>query len=152
MRNPAAQCVFEFVEYGARRERQEICLKMAGEESIEQISKPVERQYPHSREMPLQSPAEPSAKRQVHREFEREYRGRVVDAPAAENHDEHRDHVYPVSDAHRQWMHQYFSGPRRQLVLLRRHAPSIVVGCSRCPSALRSVSYTHLTLPTSDLV
>src|SRR5262249_46317728 len=68
------------------------------------------------------------------REIEIEQRRRVVDAPAAEHHQQYRDHVDPVRDAHDQ---------RVDLDYLRRHVVLPPLSSSTIPfssSALRMSS------------
>src|SRR5258705_6925769 len=77
---------------------------MSRQQAVDDVDQPVQREQPHRREMPLESPGKPPAKRDCARKAERKKRRSVIDLPAACHHDEDGEDVDPVSDAHDEGM------------------------------------------------
>jgi hypothetical protein len=104
MGDPAMQQIGEFMQDRVQGEGEETAPVVAGEDTIQHIGQAVDDQQPHRGEVPLQRSREPAAQSQVGRKGKGEQRRGVVDAPAAEDHDEYRNDVNPVADAHNQGM------------------------------------------------
>src|SRR5262245_46775938 len=90
----------------ARRNRKQLLPKAAADDAVAEVRDTVEHEYPHAEEMPLQSVLRPFADHDgIGKAQKAEQNVVVIDLPAAADHDEDRQRIDPVHDAHRQWMH-----------------------------------------------
>lgn len=100
-----AQRLLDGLQDVAPGNRQHHAAETPGHQPVGQIGEAVERENPHTEEMPLQPVLRPFADGQVLGEMQpAEDDLVVVDLPAAADHDENGDGIGPVHDAQRQRM------------------------------------------------
>src|ERR1700751_1482174 len=89
----------------ARRNRKKLLPKAAADDAVTEVGDAVEHKDPHAEEMPLQSVLRPFADHDgIGKTQKAEQNVVVVDLPAAADHDEDRQRIDPVHDAHWQRM------------------------------------------------
>src|SRR6516164_2758973 len=96
-----AQRVADGCDNLAQRYGKQLLPEPSAGDAVSQIDQAVNDENPHSEEMPLQAVLRPSADHQEIGEAQpAEQNIVVVDPPAAPDHDENRNRVNPMHDAH----------------------------------------------------
>ncbi|MNG23988.1 hypothetical protein D3C84_1086590 [compost metagenome] len=99
MPQPPAQCGPQVMQDTTGRDGEKASFQATTEEVEDQVDETVEGEQPHCCEVPLQCTAEPAAQGDRSGKTELVKRRRVIDPPAAGDHDQHRQRIEPMGQA-----------------------------------------------------
>src|SRR5262245_5513778 len=104
MRELERQRGLEICNHLARSYREKLPAETAGDDAERHIDDAVDHENPHGGKMPKQRAGEPVAKRDLSRKDKVKQWRSIVDLPARADHDQDRQRVDPVTDAHPAWV------------------------------------------------